>query len=116
MILSSVLSTLVSPHNNLRNKFYYSTHIGFPGGSNGKESACSAKDPGLIPGARRSAAEGNGYPLQCSCLENPMDRGARRVLLHGVTKSEYWLSTYHVPFINEETEAHISNLPRSCSK
>ena len=49
---------------------------GFPSGSHGKESACTAGDPGSIPRSRRSPGEGNGYPLQCSCLENSMDRGA----------------------------------------
>ena len=46
------------------------------GGSDGKQSACHAEDLGLIPGLERSAGEGNGYPLQYSCLENSMDRGA----------------------------------------
>ena len=50
--------------------------MGFPGGSAGKESACNARDLGSIPGLGRSPGEGNGYPLQYSCLENPMDRGA----------------------------------------
>ena len=50
--------------------------LGFPGGSNGKESACNAGDPGLIPGSGRSPEEGNGNPIQYSCLENSMDRGA----------------------------------------
>ena len=49
---------------------------GFPGGSDGKECACSAWDLGLIPGLGRSPGEGNVYPLQYSCLENSMDRGA----------------------------------------
>jgi len=49
---------------------------GFPGGSVGKESACSAGDPGLIPRSGRFPGEGNGKLLQCPCLENPMDRGA----------------------------------------
>ena len=49
---------------------------GFLGGSDGKVSACNAGDPGLIPGLGRSPGEGNGNPLQYSCLENPMDRGA----------------------------------------
>ena len=49
---------------------------GSPGGSDGKESACDVGDPGLIPGSARSSGEGNGNPLQYSCLENPMDRGA----------------------------------------
>ena len=48
----------------------------FPGGSDGKASACSAGDPGSIPGSGRSPGEGNGNPLQHSCLENPMDGGA----------------------------------------
>ena len=49
---------------------------GFPGGSDGKESACSTEDPGSIPGLERSSAEGNGNTLQYSCLENPMAGGA----------------------------------------
>ena len=48
----------------------------FPGGSAGKESACNAGDLSLIPGSGRSPGEGNGNPLQYSCLENSMDRGA----------------------------------------
>ena len=49
---------------------------GFPGGSEGKAAACNAGDAGLIPGSGRSPGEGNGNPLQYSCLENPMDREA----------------------------------------
>ena len=48
---------------------------GFPGGSDGEESTCNAGDPGLILGSGRSPGEGNGYLLQYSCPENPMDRG-----------------------------------------
>ena len=48
----------------------------FPGSSDSKASACNARDLGLIPGSGRSPGEGNGNPLQYSCLENPMDRGA----------------------------------------
>ena len=48
----------------------------FPGGSDGKASAYNAGDPGSVPGLGRSPAEGNGNPLQYSCLENPMDGGA----------------------------------------
>ena len=55
----------------------------FPGGSDGKESACHAGDLGLIPGLGRSPGEGNGYPFQYSCLENSMDRGAWRATVHG---------------------------------
>ena len=50
--------------------------LGFPVGSAGKESSCNAGDLGLIPGLGRSLGEGDGYPLQCSCLEKSMDRGA----------------------------------------
>ena len=59
---------------------------GFPGGSDGKESACNAGDSGSIPGLGRSPGEGNGNPLQYSCLENPMDRGSWQATVHGVTK------------------------------
>ena len=61
--------------------------MGFPGGSDGKESVCNAGDPGSILGSGRAPGEGNGSPLQCSCLENSMDRGAWLVTAHGVTKS-----------------------------
>ena len=58
----------------------------FPGGSDGKESACKPGDVGSIPGSGRPPGEGNGYPLQYSCLENPMDRGAWQAAVHGVAK------------------------------
>ena len=58
--------------------------MGFPDGSDGKESACNAGDPGLIPGLGRSPGVGNRNPLQYSCLENLMDRGAWRAAVHGV--------------------------------
>ena len=51
-----------------------------------KESVCNAGDAGLIPGLGRSPGEGHGNPLQCSCLENPMGRGAWRATVHGVEK------------------------------
>jgi len=60
--------------------------LGFPGGSNGKESACIAGHLGLIPGLERSPGRGHSNPLQYSFLENPMDRGAWRVTVHGVAK------------------------------
>ena len=59
----------------------------YPGGLNAKESACNAGDPSSIPGLGRSSEEGNGNPLQSSCLENPMDRGAWWAAVHGVAKS-----------------------------
>ena len=63
----------------------------FSGGSNGKQSACNAGDPGSIPGSGRSTGEGNGNPLWYSCLENPMDRGACWATVHRVSKSQMWL-------------------------
>ena len=60
---------------------------GFPGGSDGEESACNAGDPGSIPGLGRAPGEGHGNPLQYSCLENPMDRGTWMATVHRVAKS-----------------------------
>ena len=59
---------------------------GLPYKTDGKEPACNAGDLGLIPGSVRSPEEGNGNPLQQSCLENPMEKGALRAIVHGVTK------------------------------
>ena len=61
--------------------------LDFPGGSDGKASAYNAGDLGSIPGSGRSPGEGNGNPLQYSCLENAMDGGAWWVTVHGVAKS-----------------------------
>ena len=75
----------------------------FPGGSEVKAPACSAGNVGSIPGSGRSPGEGNGNPLQYSCLENPMDRGAWWATVHGVAKSRTRLSdlTFHwVYFLN----------------
>ena len=69
---------------------------GFPGGSDGKESIWNAGDLGSIPGLGRSPGEGNGYPLQYSDLENSMDRGAWQAIVHGVAKSQTWLSDFHL--------------------
>ena len=60
--------------------------LGFPGGSLSKESACNAGDLSPIPGLGRSPGEGHGNPLQYSCLENPMNRGAWQAAVHGVAK------------------------------
>ena len=64
-----------------------SLYSSFPNGSDSTESACNAGDPGSIPGLGRSPGEGNGYPLQYSCLENSMDRGFWWDIVHGVAKS-----------------------------
>ena len=73
--------------------------MGFPGGSDSKESACSPGDPGLIPGSGRSPGEENVKPLQYSCLENPVDRGAWQATAHGVAKSQARLSSFILTFI-----------------
>ena len=60
--------------------------MGFPGGSGGKDA--NAGDPGSIPGSGRFPGEGNSYPFQYPCLENPKNRRAYWVTVHGVTKSQ----------------------------
>ena len=68
--------------------------LGFSGGLDGKESACNAEDLGSIPGIGKVPGEGNGYPLQDSCLKNSMNRGA----LHGASMRWTRLSNEHFPF------------------
>ena len=70
---------------------------GFPHGSVGKVSACNAVDPASIPGSGRSPGEGNGNPLQYSCLESPMDRGAWQATLHGTARVRHDLVTKPPP-------------------
>ena len=65
---------------------------GLPWWLSGKESACNAGESGLIPGSRRSPGEGNSNPFQYPCLGNPMDRGARWAMVHGVEKNQTRLS------------------------
>ena len=67
--------------------------MGFPGVSDGKESACNAGDLGSIPGSGRSPVEGNGYPLQYSCLEKSMDIRVRRATVHGIANSQTRLNS-----------------------
>ena len=76
-------------HLNLDLCIYSASQVaqGFPGGSAVKESACHAGDTASTPGLGRSSGERDAYPLQYSCLENSMDRGAWRVPVHGVAKS-----------------------------
>ena len=70
---------------------------GLPRWLSGKESACRAGDTGFIPGLARSPGEGNGNPLQYSCLGNPMDRGDWRAIVHGVTRVGHDLATKPPP-------------------
>ena len=93
-----------------RKRSFFSSDVGFPSGSDGKESTCNAEDLGSIPGLERSLGEGNGNPLQYSCLENPMDRGAWQTKAYGVIKSQTQLSDQHFTSVDkkpvpEDTEA-----------
>ena len=74
--------------------FFVFSYWGFPTGSEVKASACNAGDLGSIPGLGRSPEEGNGNPLQYSCLENPIDRGAWWATVHGVAKGQTRLSDF----------------------
>ena len=76
----------------VRTLFLGLSYLGFPGGSDGKKSACNAGDGGFISGWGRSPGEGNGNSLQYSCLENPMARGVWRAAVHGVIE---WDMTKH---------------------
>ena len=67
--------------------------MGFPPSSVGKESACNVGDLGLVPGSGRSPGEGNGNPIQYSCLENPVDRGVWWATVHGVIRVGHDLVT-----------------------
>ena len=74
------------------NTHHFIVFRGFIDGSDGRESAYNVGDLGSIPGSGRSPGEGNGNPLQYSCLENFMDRGAWQATVHGVAKSRAQLS------------------------
>ena len=84
-----------------------SAESGFPGGSDGKESACSAGDLISTPGLGRSSREGNGSPLQYSCLENPVNRGAWRATVHGVAKSWTQLSDFLQKVVHDDDTARV---------
>ena len=83
--------------------------MSFPGGSDGKASAYNAGDPGSVPGSRRSPGEGNGNPLQYSCLENPMDGGTWYATVCGVSKSWTRLSDFTSLHF---TSLHFTVFPR----
>ena len=77
----------MDPNESMFPKFYCFVCLrGFPDGSDGKASVYNAGDPGSIPGSGRSSREGNGDPLQYSCLENPMDGGAWWATVHGAQR------------------------------
>ena len=83
----SILKSSYVAHKLITNfRQLYVSHVGMNHSSAGQESACNAGHPGSIAGLGRSTGEGNGNPLQYSCLENPMDRGACQATVHGVTR------------------------------
>ena len=88
----------------------YKTKCGFSGGASGKEPSCKCRRPKRrslsIPGLGRSPEEGNSSPPQYSCLENPMDRGAWWAIVHGVAKSQTWLSDWPT---NQQHKMHLRN-------
>ena len=84
--------------NNRGNWIQFTIWKGFPGNSEGKESACRERDSDSVPGLVRSLGEGNGYPFQYSSLGDSMDRGAWKATVCGVTKSQARLSDYHFHF------------------
>ena len=99
VLKEQILRVFITREKTFFSILYICEIMGFPDGSVGKESACSAGDTGdvgSIPGLGRSPGEGTNYPLQYSCLENPMDRGAWPVTVYGVAKSRTWLCTKHM--------------------
>ena len=92
-------STLTAPSFRILNNSagILSPPLGFPHSSVGKESPFNAGDPGLIPGSGRSSGEGNGNPLQYSCLEHAMDRGAWQATVRGIIRVRHDLETKPPP-------------------
>ena len=112
------LGCIIQATNQLWSSFWSCLLVasGFPGGSDGKASASNVGDLGLIPPSGRSPGEGTGYPLQYSCLENSMNRGAWRATVHGVTNSRTWLSDFHTHTHTHTQPAQVSvnRLQESC--
>ena len=83
--------------------------------SDAKDSACHAADPDLIPGSGRSPGGGHSYPLQCSCLENPMAREAWRATVHGVSKSQtrLMMSTVYIKNVGNLRDQRVQDVARS---
>ena len=94
----------------VKGKLSRSIKKGFPGSSDGEDSARSVGEPSSIPGLGRPPGEGNGNPPQYSCLENPMDRGAWWASLHRVTKSRTRLSNFTFTFFQLSRNLKVKNL------
>ena len=85
--------------------------MGFPGGSDSKESTCNVGDPGSLPGSGSPPGGGYGTPLQCSCLENPTDGAVWWAAVHGVAKSQTrlkWLGMPARTHQNQDTEFYYN--------
>ena len=103
--LSSIFSPTVKKHQ----FFCLQPSLGFPGGTSGKESTCQCrkhKRCGWIPGSERSLGVGNGNPLQYSCLEHSMDRGAWQATVHWVAKSQTQVSIHTQPSLWSNSHIH----------
>ena len=88
MVRAVIIRTLTGIYSCITNTgICIGKNTGFPGSSDSKESTCNAGDPGSIPGLGRSPGDGNGNPLQYSCLENPVDGGILYAIVHWVAKS-----------------------------
>ena len=110
LLARHVLSCLTAPSLGLSQYCIRCSANGLPGGSDSsKESTCNGGDPGSIPGLGRSPGEGNGNPVQYSCLMNSMDREALRATVYGVTKSQTQLSDSTIATTDQ------SKFPRSLS-
>ena len=98
--------------------FFFFFPFGCIGSSAGKESACNAGDPGLIPGSGRSPGEGKGYPFQYYCLKNSMDREAWQAPVHRVTKSRTWtrLRNFHFQGMRTSPTRNWTHAPCSGSR
>ena len=122
MCIQGPAQTLLVATDRNANSLNLKEKVGFPGGTVIKNLPANAGDAGSIPGSGRSSGEGNGNPLQYSCLENSMDRGVWRATIHGVTESDTTerlsIRTYiHPHFTFEEaTPEGLHHCPTSQSK
>ena len=87
--------------------------LGFPGGSDGKESACNVEDLGLISGLGRSPGRGHGNPLQYSCLENPHGQRSLAVTVHRVTKSQTQLKQLRAYTILDSRDSAVNKMDKT---
>ena len=109
LTIQKFVSKVTALHFNMLSRFV----MGFPGGSDGKDSTCHAGEADLIPGLERSPGERNGNPLQYSRLENSMDRGAWWAIAYGVTKSPKEMDTTEFLLYNNANQPCVYICPHS---